>query len=232
MKILIAEDEAVIAISLYRILIELGYETSDPAASAEEAIYEMKHNKPDMAIVDIHLGDYYTGFKVAEELSKQGIPFFFLTALFDQETIDRAKKYAPVAYLVKPFTKENLFATIELLALKNFSRQEINTVKQLVRVYDDKAEHQFDESDFLYAEVKEKYVYIYLLNAKQITLKITLYELLAQLHTQHIIQVHKSFVVNINHASAIKYDEIIVQGNTIPVGRVFKDNIKKLNWIK
>jgi two-component system, LytTR family, response regulator LytT len=231
MKILIAEDEAVIAISLFRILTELGYKPSEPAANAAEALETIESYLPDVAVVDIHLGESYTGFKVAKVLNEKNIPFFFLTALFDQETIDQAKQYGPVAYLVKPFTKDNLFATIELLNIKNLTKtgETYNTLKT---INIDKKEYQINLDDFLFAEVKDKTVQITFLKQAPIIIKTALYPLVEQLCNAFIVQVHKSFIVNFNHATAIKHDEVIVNNTYIPIGRTFKENIKSVNWVK
>jgi DNA-binding response OmpR family regulator len=90
MKILIAEDEAYIAESIYQMLMQFGYEPLETAGNVTKAIDYIETLTPQLAIVDIHIGENYSGFTVAAALNEKNIPFIFLTALYDKETISRA----------------------------------------------------------------------------------------------------------------------------------------------
>src|SRR5436190_22963351 len=81
----------------------------------------LDYGKPELVLLDIHLFGKKDGIEVAHKINElYQIPFIFLTANSDAETIDRAKKVKPNAYIVKPFTKEELFAAIEI-AFSNFT---------------------------------------------------------------------------------------------------------------
>src|SRR5215831_19490115 len=124
LKIGIVEDELVIARTIITTLDELGYTHCGPAINYTEAIEMLEQNKPDLLLLDIQLSGKKDGIDVAEKLNAlHRIPFIFLTANSDGETIDRAKKVKPHAYIVKPFTKEELFAAIEI-AFSNFSESQ------------------------------------------------------------------------------------------------------------
>jgi two-component SAPR family response regulator len=77
-KILIAENEAIIAESLYQIILELGFQPYKPAGTTNEAIENINNNTPDLAIVDIYTGNNFSGFKVAEVVNNKNIPFIFI----------------------------------------------------------------------------------------------------------------------------------------------------------
>src|SRR5919202_6006521 len=121
LKIGIVEDELVIARTVLSTLDDLGYSHCGPAINYTEAMEMLEQNKPDLLLLDILLSGKKDGVDVAQKLNElYHLPFIFLTANSDGETIDRAKKVKPHAYIVKPFTKEELYAAIEI-AFSNFA---------------------------------------------------------------------------------------------------------------
>src|SRR6267154_3956043 len=121
LKIGVVEDELVIGRTILNTLNELGYSHCGPAINYTEAMEMLEQDKPDLLLLDIQLSGKKNGIDVAEKLNElYRIPFIFLTANSDGETIDRAKKVKPHAYIVKPFTKEELYAAIEI-AFSNFT---------------------------------------------------------------------------------------------------------------
>jgi two-component system, LytTR family, response regulator LytT len=226
MKILIAEDEAIIAISLYQVLTDMGYLPIEPAIDSAEAIAAIKTEKPTFAIVDIHLGEYFSGFEVAAVLQKQKIPFIFLTALFDKETIEQAKVYKPAAYLVKPFTKQNLFATIEM---SNLQAQDELTAQETKTIFvkDGNKTIPINTQEIIYLEAESKYIAIHTSTKRKVLIRSSFSELLQQLNFDSLVQIHKSFVVNTSCITAMKYDEIFIGDLNIPVGRAYRKNLSK-----
>jgi DNA-binding LytR/AlgR family response regulator len=121
LKIGVVEDELIIARTILGTLDELGYGYCGPAINYTEAMEMLDRDKPDLLLLDIQLSGKKDGIDVARRLNEQyHLPFIFLTANSDGETIERAKAVKPPAYIVKPFTKEELFAAIEI-AFSNFS---------------------------------------------------------------------------------------------------------------
>jgi two-component system, LytTR family, response regulator LytT len=231
MKILIAEDEAIIAESLYQVLTDLGYSPIEPCIDKEEANNTIALTKPNLALVDIHIGEQFSGFEVAKNLNKNNIPFIFVTALYDKETVERAKAFNPSAYLVKPFNKENLFVTIEM-ALANYSTKDYgqNTLPDSLILKDGHIEIIIAPSDITHVEAAGSYINIFLVNGKKHLIKLTLQEILTQLQNATFVQIHKSFIINLHYLKAIKYDEILINDTAIPIGRAFRNNFKeKLN---
>ena len=106
LKIGVVEDELVIARTILTTLDELGYLHCGPSINYTEALEMLEHDKPDLLLLDIQLAGRKDGFDIAEHINERyKLPFIFLTANSDIETIDRAKKVKPHAYIVKPFTK-------------------------------------------------------------------------------------------------------------------------------
>jgi two-component system, LytTR family, response regulator LytT len=228
MKILIAEDEAIIAESLYMVLSDLGYSPLEPCQNSEDAIKEIEKSNPELALVDIHIGEQFSGFKVAKKLQQNNIPFVFVTALYDKETVQKASEYNPAAYLVKPFNKENLFTTIELANSNKITKVKNNTASfKNIFIKDGNTEVNIISQEIAHVESAGGYINIVLVTGKKHLIKSTLQEFLTHHKIETIIQVHKSYLVNTTHIKAIKYDELLVHETTIPIGRAYKNNIKE-----
>lgn len=121
-KILIVEDDPIIALELSTLLSQAGYRVVDTAHTATKAIDRLARGNVDFAILDIHLGSGQTGIDVARVIhEKYAIPYIFLTSFSDAHTLEAAKEQAPYGYLVKPFQEPTLLSTISI-ALSNFKR--------------------------------------------------------------------------------------------------------------
>jgi class 3 adenylate cyclase len=114
-KILIVEDEDIIALDIKRVLENLGYEVTSFVGKGIEAIKKTEQEKPDLILMDIMLADGLSGIETAEIIKgKFDVPIVFLTALTDEETLQRAKLTEPGAYLLKPFDERGLHSAIEI----------------------------------------------------------------------------------------------------------------------
>lgn len=122
-RVLIVEDEPLIARNIGMYLNNNDYEVSAIAYDPEEALFQLKRNPPDLAILDINLESDRDGIEVARYINQHNnIPFVFLTSYSDKDTLERAKQTNPYGYIVKPFNDKTLFATIEI-ALSNHARE-------------------------------------------------------------------------------------------------------------
>jgi PAS domain S-box-containing protein len=114
-RILVVEDEAVVALDVQGRLRRLGYEVVGTASSYASALSQAAEARPDLVLMDIALRDGPDGIAAAERLRAElGVPVVFLTAFADAETLDRAKRVSPHGYIVKPFDGRDLRATIEI----------------------------------------------------------------------------------------------------------------------
>ncbi|MFW5784336.1 MAG: response regulator, partial [Spirochaetota bacterium] len=114
-RILIVEDERIIALDLKRRLERFGYHVVGTASEADEAIELARRELPDLVLMDIMLSGGSDGIAAATEIRKQlRIPVVFLTAYADDTTIQRAKIAEPVGYVLKPFKERELHTTIDI----------------------------------------------------------------------------------------------------------------------
>jgi len=118
-KILIAENEKIIAIDIKNILHRIGCNVLDIVSSGEEVIRKVKEEKPDLILMDISLDGSLDGIETAEVLSSSyDIPVIYLTAFNDRETLQRAKITEPYGYLVKPFDSREIEIAIDMAFIK------------------------------------------------------------------------------------------------------------------
>ncbi len=118
-KILVVEDEAIVAKDLQYRLKKFGYTVPAIASSGEEAINIAIEISPDLVLMDIKLKGSMDGIEAAEEIYKRlDIPVIYLTAYADENTLERAKITEPFGYLLKPFKERELQTNIEITLIK------------------------------------------------------------------------------------------------------------------
>jgi DNA-binding NarL/FixJ family response regulator len=115
LRILIVEDEPVIAENISMYLDNADFEVSGIAYDSMEANEQLQNNTPDAAILDVNLESEEDGIDIAGSINKNfQIPFLFLTSYSDKETLQRAKAVNPSGYIVKPFNERTLLASLEI----------------------------------------------------------------------------------------------------------------------
>lgn len=113
-KILIVEDEFIVANNLRLILEGAGYCIPGTAASAREARESIQQNKPDLVLLDIRLKGKLSGIDIGRELRADHIPFIYLSANANQPILEEAKKTEPYGFLVKPVREQDLLVALEI----------------------------------------------------------------------------------------------------------------------
>lgn len=114
-RILIVEDEPVIAENISMYLDNNDFEVSAIAYDNLEAREQLHHNTPDAAILDINLGSDEDGIDIARHINDHfQLPYLFLTSYSDRDTLEKAKNVKPSGYIVKPFNEKTLLASLEI----------------------------------------------------------------------------------------------------------------------
>lgn len=230
-KVGIVEDDAVLGKVISGALTELGYTVTRPAVRYTDAINMIEREKPDVLLLDINLAGKRDGIDVATTVREQyNTPFIFLTSNSDQETIDRAKKVRPNAYLLKPFNKTELYASIEI-CLHNFSQPKDPAanegnyiIKEAIFIKQGQYFHKVKLDDILYLESDNVYIYVYTVDNKFIV-RTTLQNYLTLLNSPQFFRVHRSFAVNIHHISNINTESLMISGRKIPLGKSYRDEL-------
>lgn len=125
-KILIVEDEKLVADDLQETLQELGYEVPASVASGEEALAKVAETSPDLVLMDIRLAGSLDGVQTSDLIQSQfQIPIVYLTANADRATLERVKASYPFGYILKPFNEKILATTIDIALSRHQAEQEI-----------------------------------------------------------------------------------------------------------
>lgn len=114
-RVLIVEDEHIVAMGIKRMLITLGYAVAGVASSGEDAIRKAESTLPDLVLMDIMLKGDVNGIEAAKEIkSLFDIPVVYLTACSEQKIVEKAWETHPSGYIVKPFDEKDLQKSIDV----------------------------------------------------------------------------------------------------------------------
>ena len=112
-RVVVAEDESLIRMDIVETLIENGFDVVAEASDGEQAVALAAEHKPDLIVMDIKMPNM-DGITAAEKIAALKIPVVLLTAFSQKELVDRASEAGAMAYVVKPFTPNDLLPSIEI----------------------------------------------------------------------------------------------------------------------
>ena len=232
-RILIVEDEVIIAESLASLLTDLGYTITGKELRAESALQTIEKDPPDLALLDIRLKGSKDGIWLGEQIRQRfRFAFIFLTSHADPKTVNAAVAVKPHGYLVKPFQRVDLFTSIEL-AMANFNNQPA-TAGNPPNAQAEPLDHIFikDEyvfvklrfEDILYVKADGNYLEVQTPNKRHL-IRSALKEFLARLPENQFLQVHRSYVVQVRHISSFSSTSVFLKDNQVPLSGTFKDGL-------
>jgi len=219
LSILIVEDESLIAEMIRVMIMDMNYPRPKVALTKEAAIGFLESGKVDFAILDLNLREGMEGIVLAEIANQKGIPFMFLTSYSDQKTLQQAKETKPGAYVIKPFSEEELMAGIEMSIMHSKDNKD-----EVVSIKDGHRSILIKMDDIQLIKAENIYIEIFTVNKKYLT-RMSLTSFLEQLPSKYFIRVHRSFAVNRKHIESITKSSIIVSGQRIPVSRSYRDEV-------
>ena len=231
LKIGIVEDEMIIAANLSNILENMGYDIASIASTYIEALEMIDNEKPDLVLLDINIKGKKDGIDIAWKIREDyDIPFIFLTANADAATVERAKLIEPPAYLVKPFNKDDLYASIEI-CLHNYTKRKAEkaanenyAIKDSLFIKEGSYFHKVKFEDILYLESDHVYVNVHTLN-KKIMVRSTMQQYISNFDERKFFRIHRSYVINLDHIQTINTENIVINGITLPIGKMFRDDL-------
>lgn len=242
-KILIAEDEIIIAEDIASCLEDLGYYIC--AIDSGDHIMEIiRETEPDLILLDIHLKGDVDGVELAAKIKQEfDIPFIFLTAYADKPTIDRAKTVEPYGFIVKPFDDKDLRSAIEIALYKHNKDKERFEPKTATPLSENtftsdhlfvKVKHRMIKialKDILWVEAYDNYSFIITQGHKYL-ISSTLKEMDSKLPSNTFVRTHRSYIVNLEKIDAFEENSLIINEKAIPIGKSFrKELMGKFNII-
>lgn len=235
-KIVIVEDEKIIAANISLQLSALGYEVTGIISRGEEALEHVKQNKPDIVLMDIQLKGELDGIETVRLMQQEhDIPVIYLTANADDAHFAKAKNTHPFAFISKPFKKLDLQRAIEL-TITHMQTEKIENSLEAIQsgvsfVLSDCIFVRHHEKmvkviikDILYIEAERNYCRIHT-NEKQYLLVTTLKDMDEKLPKKHFIRVHRSFIVNVSQIQEIATSHIVIGKKAIPVSKALKEEL-------
>lgn len=244
-KILIVEDNVIIADDMQSMLEEIGYEIVDNVIVYEQAIEVLKSKQVDLVLIDIILASDKTGIDLGKHIRENyDIPFIFVTSNSDRATVENAKTVKPNGYLVKPFEQQDLYTSIEI-ALSNFIYGKQSASKK-TNTGNDESEDNVAMSNSILKDsifVKKQHLYyriqfgdIHFIKADNVYLEVNtadkkflvrspLKDYLEKLPKNKFYRAHKSYIVNVDHIDAINSKDIMINNTLIPISKDFKEFI-------
>lgn len=214
MKAVIVEDELLIAEHLENILTANGCSVIGIAQTLEKAT-ELLQQTPDFIFLDIQLKNNENGIEFGKIINQQNIPFIYITANTEVETLKEAVKTNPVSYISKPFKSNDVIASLELIRLKQ------NLKPKMIFKEANKDVDVFLE-DILFCEAKGSYTEI-VTTQQTFTRRINLKDFLEQLNAD-FVRVHRSFIVNKTRITYKTATSVFLNTLEIPVSKLYKDS--------
>jgi len=222
LKILIVEDDALIAEDIWIMLEDLGMQPIGKAHQAKQVINKIQQSNPDIILLDINLNSDQDGIELGETINRDHkIPFIYLTSYFDNETVERAKKTNPAAFVLKPFDKNSLRVNIQLAAE---AAQKTNTSTFFVK--SETGLTAIDPSDICFINAEDNCCFIYMSNRK-FTVHKTLKNLKEIFVKDGFMQVHRSYLINFKKITNIFEDHIYIEEYKIPIGKTYRASFHK-----
>lgn len=246
MRILILEDELLIANDTAEILVQNGYKNIFLAKNISEAEKILTEQKIDFALLDVQLKNNESGIDVAKIINHSYlIPFVYVTSFSDKTTIDKLKETFPSGYVLKPFSQEMLLAVIEIAkhsfdVKKNSNKINLkengntifqnnyNTVivnNQLI-VKENYTYKKVPLEEVLWLQSDKNYIIIKTQDRKYI-IRCSLKQILTQLPTKSFVKCCKNYVINTRHVTNFTKDTVQILDQTIPVSRLEQSSVFK-----
>ncbi len=239
-KILIVEDELLIAIEIQNLLERRGYVITGIVDTEERAIQEVLREKPDLVLMDIQLTKKTEGISAARKIKEIfSIPIMFITQLSDEKVFREAKETLPVSYITKPYNDRDLLYAVEL-AIQNSSNWIKNRKVRIVEQIKDgifliptggNVKVKLFYKDILFLKAAKAWTEIYYESNNVIVstpyqVSLSSNHVFEQIVLRSLIKVHRSYFVNIEKIERFDNSHVYIQGRKIPVSNAFRQVVK------
>jgi DNA-binding LytR/AlgR family response regulator len=213
-KILIVEDEVLIADYTKDILENNGFGNIALAHSVTQAQEKMQDWEPDIILMDINLEGNFEGVELSRNKNKDA-QIIFITGQTDSRTVEDALSISPESYLTKPIREVDLMTAVRIIINKK--------QKQFLFVKDGYDDIKIRLEDIIYIQADKNYLDI-VTNTSKHTIRKTLQDFCRQLPSS-FKQIHRSVFVNSDLIEKTSTDEVLVKGFKLPLSRNYRQNL-------
>jgi len=225
-KILIVEDEVLVAEDLAGDLEDTGFEVTAIAISSEEAIESVQNNPPHIILMDINIKGDKDGIETAEIINNHhSIPIIYVSSNTSSQFVSRAISTGPHAFISKPFNKKDLVIAIELAFNKhNENIIQNNSAQDSIFVKKGDFHRKVMLEDVQYIQADGSYCIVFTKEDK-FTFSFNLNHFQQQVSSEHLLRVHRSYIVNINNVDGFDKSSLLIGKEIIPVSSAYKDAV-------
>lgn len=228
-KILLVEDEVLVAEDIAGDLDKEGFDVTEIVISGDEAIEAIERNPPDIVLMDINIKGKLDGIETAAIVNESfQIPIIYVTANTSHQFVSRALETSPHAFLSKPFNQKDLNIAIELAIHRhnNFILNEEKKGVDLGAVFlkNGDAHEKVKIDEILIIHASGSYSTVHTTHRKY-TLTLNLHNFEKKLKEGVLKRVHRSFIVNITKVERIEGNKLIVGEHEVPVSNAYRQEV-------
>jgi DNA-binding LytR/AlgR family response regulator len=246
-KLLVVEDDMIIAAKISMQLTKLGYEVTGIVPRGEEAVRHVDENRPDIILLDINLKGALDGIQTAHAIHRLwDIPIIYVTANTDEATFNRAKETRPYAFIAKPIKNIDLQRAIEL-TISRIANKPVAPATNSEESLTDSPEADSDApfvlndrifvryrdkmvriviGEILYIEAERNYCHI-VTTDKEYLLTTTLKLMEDKLPARQFLRIHRSYVVNLLRIDEVGENHLGIAGKSIPLSHLLREDLLK-----
>lgn len=204
MKVIIGEDEVIIAEDLMEVVEKLGHEVLAVEYNEKNILDAIQKLHPELVLLDIRMDRRDSGFEIAKAIKTKGVPFIFITSHHDDDTITKAHSLDPIGYIVKPFTFQQIKATLSLaenqISKKSDDTKTLKSSSQVIKVAKD---------EVVYIKADNVYCEIYTVSKRHLV-RSSLTALIEELDWDCLVRINRKFVINRQFVTEETRKEIVL----------------------
>ncbi len=229
-KVLIVEDEALIAEEIAECIIENGFEVTEIVATSNGALRSIQEKKPDVILMDISIKGEENGITLSKKILQiDNFPIIFLTSSTENTVVKEATEIRPSAFLLKPFSEKELPIAIEL-AFTNHNAELLNKRKPILKdsifVKSGKKFEKIKLEEILYLEAQGSYSNIITKKGSYI-ISYNLSHFQEEIEHVYFLRIHRSYIINIENVDSFDNASVTLNDKTLPVSKQFTDKFQK-----
>lgn len=215
-RIFIVEDEYDFAENIEVLLKNEGHIIIGIENNAETAFDLIMDSNPDIILMDVMLSGKIDGIELANRIRrKSNVPIIFITAYSDQNNLERISQVTYDSFLLKPFNRDVLIATVNLTIFKS-TKEKGN--KKFLQIRDKGLIIHLNEADIIMLKADGLYTRIYT-KTKQYVIRDILKDVYSKLSEKQFIRIHKSFLINLSFITAFNSKEVYLDEHVVPIRR-------------
>jgi DNA-binding LytR/AlgR family response regulator len=217
-QFLIIEDDVLISEHLKDIITQEGMSVMNIVSNEAAAFELLSNERPDLAFVDIRLQGNDSGIKIARKLNELNVPFYFITSFSDKQTIKEAVETEPKGYILKPFELDEIIESIHKL---------LKFLPQKIEIKDAGKTIYLEPEELIFVKSENVYLEIHTVHQKKYVVRKKLKDFIAQEGLENLVQVHRSFAVDLSKVTAKERKSLFIDQYEIPVSKKYIDLVEK-----